>query len=110
MRKWFELGGLVAAAVLIAFGVAALVMGVGGHNTVNSTLKQEYITGSPDMTPAAIQPEVKSIQVAQQKLAADQVKAKVPASQRYTFTKVEAPTCSVAGEAVNDGSTARCFA
>src|SRR2546423_9111810 len=110
MRKVFELGGLVAAAVLIAFGIAALVMGVGGHNTVSSTLKQEYITGSPDMTPAAIAPEVKDILAAQQKIAADQAKAGIPVAQRFTFTKVEAPSCSVAGKLVSGGSTARCFA
>ena len=28
MRKVFEIGGIVAAAVLIAFGVAAIIMGI----------------------------------------------------------------------------------
>ena len=27
MRRFFEIGGLVAAAILIAFGVTAIVMG-----------------------------------------------------------------------------------
>ena len=54
MRKAFELGGVIAAAVLIAFGIAAIVMGFNGKSTVNSSLKQEQITGTPDMTPAAI--------------------------------------------------------
>src|SRR5262245_5506022 len=61
MRKWFEYGGFAAAAVLIAFGIAALVMGINGNGTVNSSLTQEYIVGSPDMTPQAIAPEVKDI-------------------------------------------------
>jgi hypothetical protein len=43
MRKLFEIGGLVAAAVLIAFGVAAIVMGVNGRSTVTSSLGQEKI-------------------------------------------------------------------
>ena len=43
MRKLFEIGGLVAAAVLIAFGAAAIVMGVNGRDTVRSNLKQEQI-------------------------------------------------------------------
>jgi multisubunit Na+/H+ antiporter MnhC subunit len=43
MRKVFEIGGLVAAAILIAFGVTALVMGVTGRSTVQSNLKQEQI-------------------------------------------------------------------
>jgi hypothetical protein len=44
MRKWFEIGGLVAAVVLIAFGVTAVVMGVNGRSTVTSSLKQEQIS------------------------------------------------------------------
>jgi hypothetical protein len=44
MRRLFEIGGLVAAAVLIAFGVASLVMGVDGRSTVVSNLKAEQIT------------------------------------------------------------------
>jgi F0F1-type ATP synthase membrane subunit c/vacuolar-type H+-ATPase subunit K len=110
MRKLFELGGLVAAAVLIAFGITALVMGIGGHNTVASTLKQEYITGTPDMTPTGIAPEVRDILASQQQLAAAQAKAGIPAGQRFAFTKVEAPSCSVAGQLVNGGDRARCFA
>jgi hypothetical protein len=43
MRKLFEIGGLVAAAVLIAFGVTAIVMGVNGRSTVTTSLKQEQI-------------------------------------------------------------------
>src|SRR4051794_23414225 len=43
MRKYFEIGGLVAAVVLIAFGVTALVIGVNGRSTVSSSLKQEQI-------------------------------------------------------------------
>ena len=34
MRKVFEIGGLVAAAVLVVFGVVAIVMGVKGRSTV----------------------------------------------------------------------------
>src|SRR6266581_1816178 len=59
MRKLFEIGGVVAAAVLIAFGITALVMGVNGHNITVNTLKQEQIVGTPDMTPAAIKVEAK---------------------------------------------------
>ena len=59
MRKMFEIGGLLAAAVLIAFGVGALVMGFNGRTTVQSSLTQEQIVGSPDMTPPAIAAEAK---------------------------------------------------
>ena len=51
MRKTFEIGGLVAAVVLIAFGAGALIMSVQGRDTVRHSLKLEQIVGSPDMTP-----------------------------------------------------------
>jgi hypothetical protein len=89
MRKLFELGGVVAAAVLIALGIATVVMSFNGHNVVGSSLKQEYIVGAPDMTPAQIATEAKQ--------------AKLPAS-------ISLPTCSVAGKAIDTGGEARCFA
>jgi hypothetical protein len=89
MRKIFEIGGLVAAVVLIAFGVVTIAMGVNGRNTVNSSLKLEQITGSADMTPAAIAAEAK--------------KAGLPAS-------VSLPTVDIAGKAINSGARARVFA
>jgi hypothetical protein len=89
MRKLFELGGLVAAAILIAFGITSIVMGINGRNTVHKSLNQEFIVGTPDMTPAAIKAEAK--------------KAGLPAS-------VDLPTKSVAGKPINNGDRARTFA
>ena len=89
MRKLFELGGVVAAAVLIALGIATVVMSFNGHNVVGSSLKQELIVGTPDMTPSTIAAEAKQ--------------AKLPASTSL-------PTCNVAGKAINTGGEARCFA
>ena len=49
MRKLFQIGGLVASAVLIAFGSAAIYMGFDGRSTVRESLKQEQIVfGSAD--------------------------------------------------------------
>ena len=49
MRKPFEIGGVIAGVVLIAFGVAAIYMGIDGRATVRDSLKQEQITiGSVD--------------------------------------------------------------
>jgi hypothetical protein len=106
MRKLFEIGGVLAAVVLIAFGIGALVMGINGRGTVSDSLKQEQITGTPDMTPAAIAPEVKAVQEAQAGLAAKFKAAGVP----FTPTKVSVPTSSVAGKLVNSGARARTFA
>jgi hypothetical protein len=89
MKKLFEFGGVAAGIVLIAFGVAAIVLGVNGKNTVASNLKDQQIVGTPDMTPSGIAAEAKA--------------AHLPAS-------IKLPTCSVAGKTVNDGARARCFA
>jgi hypothetical protein len=89
MRKAFEIGGLVTALVLIVFGAAAIYMGANGRSTVQDSLKQEKIVGTPDMTPAGIKAEAKQ--------------AGLPASTSL-------PTCSVANVAVSNGSQARCFA
>jgi hypothetical protein len=88
MRKVFEIGGIVAAVVLIAFGVVSIAMGISGNNTVKSGIQQEQITGSADMTPALIKAE----------------------AQKAGLKGITFPTCSVAGKAVHDGPTARCFA
>jgi len=109
VKKALQIGGIVAGVVLIGFGVASIVLAIKGGNTVNSNLSQEFITGTPDMTPSGIKPEVEAIKGEQQKIAAAQKKADVPAAQRFTFTEVEAPSCSVAGQHVNDGSSALCF-
>lgn len=61
------------------------------------------------MTPSGIKPEVDAIKADRQKIAAAQKQAGVPASQQFTFTPVEAPSCSVAGTPVNDGNPALSF-
>jgi len=106
MRKIFEIGGVVAAAVLIAFGIAAIVMGSDGQSTVNSSLKQEQITGTPDMSPKGIAAEVKADQTAQTALFAKLRKGGV----QLTPSPINTPTCTVAGQLVDNGDKARCFA
>ena len=90
MRKAFEIGGLVAAAVLVAFGVVAIVMGVNGRSTVNNSLSHEYIVGSSDMTPSAIKAEAKQAGI-------------------YSAVK-DWPTKSVANQKIDTGDKARAFA
>jgi hypothetical protein len=88
MRKSFQLGGLIAGAILIAFGVVAIVMGLNGRSTVSDNLKQEQIVGTPDMTPAGIK----------------------VAAAKAGLKNVSFPSCSVANEPVASGASARCFA
>jgi hypothetical protein len=90
MRKFFEIGGLVAAVVLIVFGAVAITMGVNGRNTVNKSLANEYIVGGADMTPSAIRAEAQ--------------KAGIAASVK------EWPTKSIVGKTINTGERARLMA
>jgi hypothetical protein len=89
MRKALEIGGLIAAVVLIAFGVAAIAMGIDGNDTVKDRLAQERIVGTPDMTPEGVRTEVEGAKLA---------------------TEPELPDCDVAGEEIDTGDEARCFA
>jgi len=89
MNQVLRWGGVVSGAVLIAFGVVVIVLSINGHSTVTDELKQQQITGTPDMTPAGIKAEV--------------------AGQDWA-KNVALPTCSVAGQAVDTGGEARCFA
>ena len=43
MRKPLEIAGVIAGVVLIAFGVAAIYMGIDGRATVRDSIKQEQI-------------------------------------------------------------------
>jgi len=88
MKRFLEIGGVAASIVLIAFGVAAIVLGFQGKGTVVDSLKAEQITGTADMTPSGIAGEVKAA----------------------GLKNISLPTCSVAGQAVNTGARARCFA
>ncbi|MGH3079358.1 MAG: hypothetical protein ACRDPZ_14410 [Gaiellaceae bacterium] len=45
-RRFWEIGGFVAGAVLIAFGVVAIYMGVDGYTTVRDSIKDENIVFS----------------------------------------------------------------
>jgi hypothetical protein len=88
IRKLFEWGGFGAGAILVAFGVVAIVMGFSGRGTVADSLKQEKIVGGADMTPALIAKEAKEA----------------------GLTGIDLPTVAVAGKQINSGPRARAFA
>ncbi|HTR89620.1 MAG TPA: hypothetical protein VMG62_05870, partial [Solirubrobacteraceae bacterium] len=90
MRKAMEIGGILAAVVLVGFGIAAIVIGANGRSTVNANLLEQKIVGTPDMTPTAIKGEA--------------------AKAGLDTATLTIPTCSVAGKTVEDGASARCFA
>jgi hypothetical protein len=88
VRTLFEWGGFAAGAILVAFGVAAIVMGFNGRSTVTDSLAAEKIVGSPDMTPALIQ----------------------QSAQEAGLTGVDIPDIAVAGKTIDTGEEARAFA
>jgi hypothetical protein len=83
-----KLVGIGAALILAVFGVASVAKGLDGRATVQDSLALEVITGTPNMTPAAIAAHVK----------------------KAGLTGIDLPTCSVAGKSITNGTDARCFA
>ncbi len=88
MQGVFKWGGIAASVILILFGIGSIGAGIWGIHYTRDQLELEQITGSPDMTPSAIETE----------------------AQQAGLTNVDLPTCSVAGEKVDTGSEAKCFA
>jgi len=87
--KYWRIGGFIAGAVLIVFGAVAIFLGVNGYQTVRDELNREQIVGSDDMTAAAIEQS---------------------AQQAGLSASISLPTCEVAGEEIDTGAEARCFA
>lgn len=52
LRKLLEWGGLAAGVVLIAFGIAAIYMGIDGRNVIRDSIKQEQIYFGDTKDPA----------------------------------------------------------
>jgi len=90
MRRAFEYGGFIAAVVLIAFGIGAVAMGWNARSTVQDTLAQEHIVGTPDMTPAGITAEAKQAGL--------------------DISSLTIPSESVANLPINNGDRAHTFA
>jgi hypothetical protein len=88
MRRTLEIGGMIAGALLIAFGIGSVALSLQGKSTVETSLQQEKIVGSEDLNPDAIAAEAK----------------------QAGLTDVDLPDCSVDGETIDTGSEAKCFA
>jgi hypothetical protein len=88
MKKFFQMGGVVAGALLVLFGIGAMVIGFTGRAEVRDNIAREAIVGSPDMTPSAIKEE----------------------AAKAGLKNVDLPTCNVAGKAIDTGDEAKCFA
>jgi hypothetical protein len=86
-RIW-AIGGFVAGAVLVLFGVAALYLGITSYQLVHDELAQEKIVGGQDMSPEAISEGI----------------------EEAGLEDVEVPDCDVVDEEIDTGEEARCFA
>jgi len=80
-------GGVVSGGLLVAFGIAVVVMALLGRGIVNDELEQQKIVGTPDMSPAGIQPGIEAA----------------------GLKDVDIPDCDVAGKPIDSGPRARCF-
>ena len=85
MKRFWEMGGVIAGVLLVAFGIGAIVIGFTGRSEVRSNIQREAIVGSPDMTPSAIKSE----------------------AAKAGLTNVDLPTCSVADEPITTGDEAK---
>ena len=91
MSRPFALGGVIASILLIAIGVGSVVIGLGGRSEVRDSVAVEKIVGTPDMTPELIAEGVREAGI-------------------EGNPNVVLPSCSVAGEQIDTGSEAKCFA
>ncbi len=87
-RRLLEIGGIAAGVLMIAFGIGSLVLSINARNTVGDELTQEFIVGTPDMSPAEIEKAV----------------------QEAGLSNVVIPSCDVAEREIRTGADARCFA
>jgi len=86
--KVLSIAGYLASTALIVLGLAVIVVGVVGRGYVQDQVAKENIVGSDDMSPEGIEPGI----------------------QEAGLQDVSAPSCSVAGEKVDTGKEAKCFA
>lgn len=88
VQRLFEWGGFAAGAILIAFGVAAIFMGLDGRSTVRDSLAAEKIVGGDDMSPTLIRPGI----------------------EEAGLTGVVIPSLDIVGEPIDTGAKAKAFA
>jgi hypothetical protein len=87
-RRILELGGVGAGVLMVAFGIASLVLSINARSTVGDELKREFIVGSSDMNPAETEKAV----------------------AEAGLSNVPIPSCDVAEKEIKTGNDARCFA
>lgn len=105
MRRALELGGYVTAVVLVAFGIAALVIGISGRSEVSDNLQREQIYGGSDMFRGG----EGSIDEAIAAAGLDPAVANPPDCAVWDPEQAAANP-EYKGEPIDDGASAKCFA
>lgn len=97
-RRIFEWGGLAAGAVLIAFGLAAIYMGMDGRSVVRDSIKQEQIVFG-DASDEAVQKHAKQW-AGEQVTTGDQARAFAKVMREHTLESTQGLTYAQMGRYV----------
>ena len=108
MRKVLEIGGIVAAAVLIAFGIASIVMASNGRTRSARTSRPEQITGTPDMASTRRRSPARWPGSRPARTRCCRSSRRLASRSHRRPSTI--PGCSVAGNRSPTVSSARCFA
>lgn len=95
-KRALEFGGFIAGIVLIAFGVAAIFMGIDGRSTVRDSLKQEQIVFASAADDEAVAKYAK--QWSEQTVATgDQARAFANVMREHTLARTDGLTYAQMG-------------
>jgi hypothetical protein len=100
-RRLWEIGGFLAGAVLIIFGIAAIYMGVDGRNTVRDSLKDEMVFFSTAEDEDAATDKYASEWYGEQVTSGDQARAFAKIMREHQLERTEGLTYAQMGRFVS---------
>ena len=100
-RRFWEIGGFVAGAVLILFGAAAIYMGVDGRSTVLDSLKDEQVFFSTAEDEDAATDKYASQWYGEQVTTGDQARAFANIMREHQLERTEGLTYAQMGRFIS---------
>jgi hypothetical protein len=100
-RRLWEIGGFLAGAVLIIFGIAAIYMSVDGRNTVRDSLKDEMVFFSTAEDEDAATDKYASEWYGEQVTSGDQARAFAKIMREHQLERTEGLTYAQMGRFVS---------
>jgi hypothetical protein len=94
-RRMLEIGGLIAGAILILFGIAAIYMGASGYRTTRDAIADEGITFGESDDPAVA--EFASQWAGEQVKTGDQARAFAKVMREHTLESTDGLTYAQMG-------------